>query len=231
MNKRKIIIAIDGHSACGKSTTARRVAQILGYRYIDTGAMYRAVTYYFLKEHISLFDSRAVLRGLKNIQITFHVNSKQKSETFLNGINVEGEIRKLTVSESVSAVSALQEVRLNLVERQRKLGKPKGVVMDGRDIGTVVFPQAELKIFMTADPMIRAMRRQKEWLEKDKLVNLDEVKENILKRDQMDTQREESPLRRAPEAKVIDTSFMTFDEQVDEVVRLAMEKIISPVAD
>jgi cytidylate kinase len=140
MRLRKIVIAIDGYSACGKSTTAKEVAQILGYRYIDSGAMYRAVTVYFLDHHVSLSNPKEIAKALANIHITFHVNSKGITETYLNGLNVEKDIRKMRISENVSPVSTIREVRVAMVEQQRKLGKDKGIVMDGRDIGTVVFP-------------------------------------------------------------------------------------------
>src|SRR5687768_13170688 len=164
MHLRKIVIAIDGYSACGKSTTAKQVAAILGYRYIDSGAMYRAVTLYFLDHHVSLTNPKEISKALKEINISFKVNSKNITETYLNGLNVEGDIRKMRISEYVSNVSAVKEVRVALVDQQRKMGKEKGVVMDGRDIGTVVFPQAELKLFMTAETLVRAYRRQKELL-------------------------------------------------------------------
>lgn len=224
MKFKKIVIAIDGYSACGKSTTAKQVASILGYRYIDSGAMYRAVTLYFIENHVSLTNPKEISKALQQINITFKVNSKNISETYLNGLSVEKEIRKMRVSERVSEVSAIKEVRVALVEQQRKMGKEKGVVMDGRDIGTVVFPQAELKFFMTADVMVRAFRRQKELLDKDQMVDLDEVVENLIQRDKIDTTRKESPLIQAPDACVIDTTHITIDEQVDEVVRLAISK-------
>ena len=224
MRLKKIVIAIDGYSACGKSTTAKEVAKILGYRYIDSGAMYRAVTVYFLEHHISLSNPKEIKKALFNINISFKVNAKGATETYLNGLNVEKDIRKMRVSENVSPVSAIKEVRVAMVEQQRKLGKEKGIVMDGRDIGTVVFPNAELKFFMTADMLVRAFRRQKELLELDKLVDLDTVIENIESRDRIDTTRKESPLRKADDAVVIDTTHITIDEQVDEVIRLAVSK-------
>ena len=226
MHLRKIVIAIDGYSACGKSTTAKQVASILGYRYIDTGAMYRAVTLYFLEHHVALTNPKEVVRALSEIQIAFKVNSKNISETFLNGLNVEKEIRKMRISENVSQVSTVKEVRQALVEQQRRMGKEKGVVLDGRDIGTVVFPQAELKLFMTAQVLVRAFRRQRELLDRGQLVDLDDVIDNILQRDKIDTGREESPLRQAEDAVVIDTTHITIDEQVDEVVRLALSKTV-----
>lgn len=226
MNLRKIVIAIDGYSACGKSTTAKLVANILGYRYIDTGAMYRAVTLFFLDHHVALTNPKEISKALQQINISFKVNSKNISETYLNGLNVENEIRKMRISECVSNVSAIKEVRIAMVDQQRRMGKEKGVVMDGRDIGTVVFPQAELKLFMTADVLVRAFRRQKELLVRKQLVDLDEVIDNIIQRDKIDTTRAESPLRQAEDAIVMDTTFITIDEQVDEVIRLALASSI-----
>ncbi len=225
MNLKKIVIAIDGYSACGKSTTAKQVASVLGYRYIDSGAMYRAVTLNFLDRHVSLTNPKDIQRALQETQITFHLNSKKESETFLNGLNVEKKIRSMRVSEMVSQVSTVKEVRVAMVELQRKMGREKGVVMDGRDIGTTVFPAAELKLFMTADMLVRAFRRQRELLERDQLVDLDEVMDNLIRRDKIDTTRQESPLRQAADAVVIDTTFITLDEQVDEVVRLALGRM------
>jgi CMP/dCMP kinase len=226
MKFRKIVIAIDGYSACGKSTTARVVANVLGYRYIDTGAMYRAVTLYFLDNHISLTNPKEVRKGLENINISFKVTPKNNSETFLNGLSVEKKIRSMRVSELVSQVSTLKEVRHAMVDQQRKMGKEKAIVMDGRDIGTAVFPEAELKVFMTADMLVRAFRRQRELLDRDQLVDLDDVLINLKERDRIDTTRQESPLKQAPDALVIDTTFITLDEQVDEVVRLALSRMI-----
>jgi len=225
MNLRKIVIAIDGYSACGKSTTARHVAAILGYRYIDTGAMYRAVTLYFLDQHVSLTNPKQLSRALRDINISFKVNSQNITETYLNNLNVEKEIRKMRVSEYVSQVSAIREVREAMVEQQRKMGREKAVVLDGRDIGTVVFPNAELKLFMTAEILVRAFRRQKELLARDLMVDLDDVIDNIIQRDKIDTTRAESPLRQAGDAIVIDTTNITIDEQVDEVVRMAVSKV------
>lgn len=226
MNLRKIVIAIDGYSACGKSSTAKEVSNILGYRYIDTGAMYRAVTLYFLNHHVALTNPKEVSKALEQINVSFKVNSKNRSETYLNGLSVEKEIRTMRISEMVSQVSSLKEVRVAMVEQQRRMGKERGVVMDGRDIGTVVFPQAELKLFMNADLLVRAFRRQKELLDRNQMVDLDDVMENILQRDKIDTTRAESPLRQAEDAVLVDTTFVTFDEQVDEVLRMALSKMI-----
>jgi cytidylate kinase len=223
---RKIIIAIDGYSACGKSTTAKEVAKIIGYRYIDSGAMYRAVTIYFLDQHIALTNPKEIVNALQKIRITFQINGNGVTETFLNGLNVEKKIRKMRISENVSQVSAIKEVRAAMVQQQRKLGKDRGLVMDGRDIGTVVFPEAELKLFLTADILVRAFRRQRELLEKEDLVDLDTIIANLQKRDEIDSQRKESPLVQAGDAIVIDTTHITIDEQVDEVVRLALSRIV-----
>jgi cytidylate kinase len=223
---RKIIIAIDGFSACGKSTTAREVAKIIGYRYIDSGAMYRAVTVYFLDQHIALTNPKEIESALQKLKITFQINRNGMTETFLNGLNVEKKIRKMRISENVSQVSAIKEVRTAMVQQQRKLGRDKGLVMDGRDIGTVVFPEAELKLFLTADILVRAFRRQRELLEREDLVDLDTIIANLQKRDEIDSQRKESPLVQARDATVIDTTHITIEEQVDEVVRLALGCIV-----
>lgn len=223
---KKIVIAIDGYSACGKSSTAKRVAAKLNYAYIDTGAMYRAVTLYFLDHYIDLTNPKHVKQALDKIEIEFRYNSHNgQNETYLNGLNVEKEIREMKVSDRVSEVSALAEVRNCMVTLQRKMGRKKGVVMDGRDIGTAVFPDAELKIFMTADFDVRAERRQKELLEKDALVNIEEVKANLAKRDHIDTTRKENPLRQATDAHVIDTTHISMDEQVDKIMVLADDTI------
>jgi cytidylate kinase len=223
---RKIIIAIDGYSACGKSTTAKEVAKILGFRYIDSGAMYRAVTLHFLDHHVALTNPREVTLALSQIKISFNVNPKGKTETFLNGRIVEKEIRDMRVSECVSQVSTLAVVRHAMVDQQRRMGKERAIVMDGRDIGTVVFPDAELKLFLTAEILVRAFRRQKELLDRDEMVDIDSIIENLQKRDEIDSTRQESPLRKAAEAIEIDTTHITIDEEVDEVIRLALGKMI-----
>lgn len=224
---RKIIIALDGYSACGKSSTAKLVASALGYNYIDTGAMYRAVTLHFYENYIELTNPKAIADALNKIDINFIYNTHtQHSDTYLNGLNVEEEIRKMYISERVSQVSAITEVRRAMVKQQQKLGKKRGVVMDGRDIGTTVFPDAEVKIFMTADLYTRAYRRQKELIEKDEIVDLDEIIENLQTRDRLDTTRSESPLRKAEDAHFLDTTFMTIDEQVEYVLQLATSSII-----
>ncbi|MBB6612346.1 (d)CMP kinase [Pontibacter sp. Tf4] len=224
---KKIVIALDGHSSCGKSTTAKQVAAELGYAYIDTGAMYRAVTLYFLDHHVSLTNPKEIKDALNNIEITFHYNPKtQRNETYLNGLNVEDEIRKMYISNQVSEVSVVPEVRRAMVAQQQKMGRRRGVVMDGRDIGTAVFPDAEVKIFMTADVDTRARRRQQELLVKNQLVNLDEIRENLQKRDHIDSTRAESPLRRAEDADLLDTSHMTIDEQVEFVMHKVASKLL-----
>lgn len=222
---KKITIAIDGYSGCGKSTTARETSRLLGYRYIDSGAMYRAVTLYFLEHHISVTNPKDVERALADIRISFQVNAQGLSETYLNGANVERQIREMRVSEFVSPVSELKVVRRALVDQQRKLGKSKGICMDGRDIGTVVFPNAELKLFLTADMRVRAFRRQRELLAKDEMVDLDVIVENLRKRDLIDSQRTESPLRKADDAIEMDTTFLTIDEQVESVYQMAITQI------
>ncbi|MCE2893935.1 MAG: (d)CMP kinase [Flammeovirgaceae bacterium] len=226
---RKIVIAIDGYSACGKSSTAKNVAKELNYRYIDSGAMYRAVTLYFLDHLVAITNCKEVEKAIREIQLSFRVNAKGVSELFMNGINVEKDIRKMRISENVSPVSALKEVREAMVAIQRKLGKEKGIVMDGRDIGSVVFPHAELKIFLTADILVRAFRRQKELLQRDDLVDIDTIVENLNSRDQIDSTRKESPLVKSDDAILIDTTHITIDEQVDEVVRLAFSRIVRSV--
>ena len=222
----KIVIAIDGYSGCGKSSTAKSVAQILGYTYIDSGAMYRAATLHFLNNHVVLSNPKDVSQYLESLEITFHSNPETgKQETFLNGLNVEDEIRSMRVSDYVSEVSKIKEVRTELVAQQQRMGKKKGVVMDGRDIGTVVFPSAELKVFMSADLNIRAERRQKELLERGELVALEKIVQNLAERDQIDTTRRESPLRKAEDAVELDTSLLEFEDQVNQIVSFAKEKI------
>lgn len=224
----KIVIAIDGYSACGKSSTAKGVAAILGYAYIDSGAMYRAVTLYFEQNHVSMTNNQEVNKALQNIDISFIVNPKTGlNETYLNGLNVEEEIRKMYISQQVSHVSSIKEVRVAMVAQQKKLGKKKGVVMDGRDIGTVVFPDADLKVFMNADIYVRAGRRQIELLDKGQMIGLEEIMENLKTRDHIDTTREESPLKKAEDAINVDTTFLTLEEQIEEVVNLALSKILN----
>lgn len=223
---KKIIIAIDGVSGCGKSTIAKKVASVFNYRHIDSGAMYRAATLYFLEHHISLTHPIEIVEALAKIKIAFRNNSQGKSEIFLNGVNVEDEIRTLRVAEKVSPVSAIKEVRKMLVTEQKKMGNGRGVVMDGRDIGAVVFPDAELKIFLTADVEVRARRRQEELLAKDEMVDLEDIIKNLKTRDHIDTARSESPLTQLPEAEVIDTTFLTIEEEVEIVTHLALSRIL-----
>lgn len=222
----KIIITIDGYSGCGKSTTAKIVADKLKYIYIDSGAMYRAVTLYCHQYQIDLNNLEAVHQALTHIHIEFIFNTEsQKCDTYLNGKNVEQEIRKMYISEKVSDVSKIAEVRHILVALQQKMGKAKGIVMDGRDIGTTVFPNAELKIFMTADVEVRAKRRQAELLEKGDYISLEAIIENLQTRDQIDTSRAESPLRKANDAFLLDSTHISIEEQTQKVIDLANERI------
>lgn len=210
----KINIAIDGHSSCGKGTLAKNIAKELGYLFIDSGAMYRAVTLYLLNEGITLEELQEDPAILGNIKIEFKYNSEKKFyETYLNDVNVEDEIRNMRVSRFVSPVSTIKVVRDYLVKKQQEMGKNKGVVMDGRDIGTVVFPDAELKIFMTASSEVRAKRRYEELSKKGIHINYQEVLHNIRERDQMDSTRKESPLKKAEDAITLDNSSMTKNEQ------------------
>lgn len=221
-NKNKIIIAIDGHSSCGKSTVAKEIARRLNYIFIDTGAMYRAVTLYCLRHNLinnGIVNISELSANLDKIKVSFKFNDKTNhNDIWLNGENVEQEIRQLTVSQNVSPVAAVAEVRHLLVALQQEMGKSKGIVMDGRDIGTVVFPQAELKIFMTAQPDVRAQRRYDELTAKGEKVSYDEIKANVIERDRYDETREESPLRKADDAIVLDNSYMTREEQLDWVL-------------
>jgi cytidylate kinase len=224
--KSKIIITIDGWSSCGKSTLARQLAHELGYVYIDSGAMYRAVTLYFLRNHIDWTKHKIVQQTLPNINLEFVHNEKSKlSEMHLNGENVEYVIRDLVVAEKVSEVAAVREVREFAVAQQQKMGDKKGIVMDGRDIGTVVFPTAELKIFMTADNAVRVERRFKELFEKNPNVTIEEVKSNLEMRDYIDSHREISPLRKAADALVLDNSQLTIKEQLSMALKWAKERI------
>ena len=212
-----IIIAIDGFSSSGKSTMARRLAATVGYRYLDTGAMYRAVTLYALDHGLFLPDSTpdtsAIIAALPSIHIDFAVQPDGTQHTLLNGKDVEAEIRRLRVSEAVSPVAAIAEVRHAMVAKQQELGRDKGIVVDGRDIGTVVFPDADLKIYVDASAETRARRRFKEMVEKGAAVNYEEVLANVVHRDHIDSTRAESPLRRADDAIALDNSEMTLEEQ------------------
>jgi cytidylate kinase len=223
---KKIIITIDGFSSCGKSTLARQLAHKLNYVFIDSGAMYRAITLYFLRNHVDQENAEAVVEALKNIDLDFKYNDETGcSEMFLNDENVEYLIRDMLVAEKVSEVATVKEVRDFAVAEQRKMGKKKGIVMDGRDIGTTVFPKAELKIFMKADPVIRVERRFKEVYQQNPLIHIDEVKTNLEMRDYIDSNREFSPLRQAKDAIVIDNSNITMEDQLKMAYKLAKEKI------
>ena len=223
----KIIIAIDGFSGCGKSSTAKAVANELGYGFIDTGAMYRATTLYFLENYIKLTNAKAVEEALDQIKITFVFSEKyQCSHTFLNGTNVEKKIRTMEVNEKVSEVAALKRVREEMVAQQQKMGKSKGIVMDGRDIGTNVFPEAELKIFMESQMDVRVQRRQEELYQKDIVASREEIQANFEKRDHIDSTRVENPLKKADDAIVLDSSKFTFQNQVRFVLE-HYKKIIS----
>lgn len=220
----KIIIAIDGYSSCGKSTLARALAARLGYAYIDSGAMYRCVTLYALKTGIikdQRFEPEEIIHSLPKIHISFQYNSHTKAnDAYLNGENVEKQIRTMEVAALVSKVSTIKEVRVHMASIQRALGTDKGIVMDGRDIGTHIFPNAELKIFMTADTDIRVQRRLDELNSKGMHVELSEVKENLLQRDFEDTHRKENPLVKAKDAIILDNSDLNKEEQLDFVLKL-----------
>jgi cytidylate kinase len=226
---KKITIAIDGFSSTGKSTVAKQLAKALGYIYVDSGAMYRAVTLYAMQNKLideNSFNKDQLITQLKDIEITFKFNEKLGfAEVYLNGQNVEKEIRTLEVSQYVSLVSTLSEVRKQLVKLQKEFGMHKGVVMDGRDIGTVVFPEAELKLFMTASTEIRAKRRFKELLGKGENVSFDDILENVKSRDYIDSTRKDSPLIKANDAIEIDNSELTLEQQFNIVLSLAKEKI------
>ena len=222
-------IAIDGYSSCGKSTLAKEIAQKLNYRYVDSGAMYRAVTYYMIKNGIlkdGAYIKQAVVNELPSIEIDFTFNKEKGiSETLLNGNNIEKDIRTIEISRQVSPISAIEAVRTKLVSLQQKMGTKGAVVMDGRDIGTVVFPKADVKLFMTANMNIRAERRYQELLSKGQNVNFDEVKESLNRRDYIDMNRDVSPLRQAKDAIVIDNSELTREEQLDLALDIINQKI------
>ena len=217
-NKKKIIIAIDGFSSCGKSTFAKAIAAKLGYIFIDTGAMYRAVTLYALEQGAiveGVVDGERVEQLLGDVEISFRFNAERgASDIYVNGVYAEDRIRGIEVSNCVSKVSSIGAVREKLVAMQQQMGSERGVVMDGRDIGTVVFPDAELKIFMTADPKVRAERRYKELTAKGEEVTMEEILENVISRDQADMTRAISPLRRAEDALELDNSYMSVEEQM-----------------
>jgi len=220
----KIIVAIDGFSSCGKSTLARALASSMGYAYIDSGAMYRCVTLHALQKGMikdKIFLDEEIIAILPEVHITFNFNPQTKtSDTFLNEVNVERQIRSLEVAEIVSKVSTVKDVRTHMVALQRKMGKGKGIVMDGRDIGTNVFPKAELKIFMTADMDVRISRRVDELTSKGMHVSKEDVKRNLLERDHDDTHRKENPLIKAEDAIVLDNTDLTKEEQLEFVVKL-----------
>jgi CMP/dCMP kinase len=217
---KKIIITIDGYSSCGKSTLAKQLAGELDYVYIDSGAMYRAITLYFIQNRVDWNDHEAVKEALRNIHLEFEYNPvSQGSEMNLNGENVEHLIREMLVAEKVSEVAAVKEVREFAVAQQQKMGQQRGIVMDGRDIGTTVFPHAELKIFMTADTAVRVERRFKELYAKNKSISIHEVKENLELRDYIDTNREISPLRKADDAIILDNSQLGMDDQLKLVMQ------------
>ncbi len=222
----KITIAIDGFSSTGKSTLAKELAKYLGYVYVDTGAMYRAVALFAMQNkfiNVDFFDSQSLIQNLSSIKLAFKFNPELGfSEMYLNGTNVETEIRTLEVSNYVSKVAEISEVRTKLVEQQQKMGKDKGIVMDGRDIGTVVFPDAELKIFMTASSMIRAERRFKELQKKGDTVTFEQVLQNVEERDYIDTHREDSPLIKANDAVEFDNSIISKEEQFQQVLKLVL---------
>lgn len=225
----KIIITIDGWSSCGKSTLAKQLARELGYVYIDSGAMYRAITLYFLRNHLDWTKHKAVEDALKKIALEFLSNHKNgQSEIYLNGENVEYVIRDLVVAEKVSEVAAIKEVRQFAVKQQQDMGRKKGIVMDGRDIGTVVFPKAELKIFMTADNAIRVERRFRELYDKNPNITIEEVKANLEMRDYIDSHREVSPLRQAEDALLLDNSKLTMREQLDIALKWVRERLGDP---
>ncbi|MBP9689183.1 MAG: (d)CMP kinase [Bacteroidia bacterium] len=223
----KITVAIDGYSSCGKSTLAKQLAAALKYNYVDTGAMYRAVTLFFIRTQVDLFHPEQVVNALTNITINFNINPDTlQQETYLNSENIENEIRvNPRVASVVSDVSAISEVRRFLVKQQQAMGNNKGIVMDGRDIGTVVFPNAELKLFVTAEPMIRAKRRFDELQQKGQATTIEEVLANLEKRDYIDSNRADSPLMQAEDAVVLDNSKLTRTEQFDWVMKLINQRI------
>ena len=212
-----IVIAIDGYSSCGKSTLAKALAKKLHFVYVDSGAMYRAVALYFLRNNIDLHNHDQIVEALKNIHLNFHSRDYQTHIT-LNDEEVSEEIRQMPVSDRVSTVAAIHEVRKEMVKQQQRMGRSKNIVMDGRDIGTAVFPDAPVKFFMTADPYVRAERRYKELLPKNPQITLEEVFENLAHRDYQDTTREESPLVRAEDAIILDNTDITPEEQLEFAV-------------
>lgn len=224
---KKIVIAIDGWSSCGKSTMARQLARKLNYIFIDSGAMYRAITLYFLRNEVDTQDETQIENALSNINLSFQLNPVNgNNEIWLNGENVDALIREIKVAEKVSEVAALRQVREFAVAQQRVIGQAKGIVMDGRDIGSVVFPDAELKIFMTADPEIRVQRRLKELQVKNPNITIDEVRANLASRDHIDSTRAISPLRKPEDAVVLDNSFLSPEQQLELALQWSQEKIM-----
>lgn len=223
---KQLIITIDGWSSCGKSTLAKQLAKKLGYAYIDSGAMYRAITLYFLRNHVDWTKKEDVRKALSDIRIEFIFNPKsEKSEIYLNDENVEYVIRDLVVAEKVSDVATIAEVREFAVAQQQLMGKKKGIIMDGRDIGTTVFPHADIKIFMTADIAVRVERRFKEMFEKNPNVTIDEVKNNLEMRDYIDSNREISPLRMAEDAILLDNTKLSMEQQLEYALQLVEQKL------
>ena len=223
---KKNIIAIDGWSSCGKSTLARQLAKSLGYTYIDSGAMYRAITLYFLRNHVNWIDNEQVKSALQDISIDFRINkSSSECEIYLNEENVEYVIRDLVIAEKVSEIAAIKEVRTFAVAQQQKMGVQKAIVMDGRDIGTTVFPDAELKFFMTADIAVRVERRYLEMVKKNPNTTIEEVKANLEMRDHIDSNREISPLRKAADAIELDNTSLSIKDQLELALKIAKEKI------
>jgi len=225
---KKIIIAIDGFSSCGKSTLAKALAKELAYVFIDTGAMYRAVALYFMRHEIAFDDISSIEKAIQSIQLNFAFNEATgKSDMYLNGENVELAIREMKVSQKVSEVAAIPAVRDFAVAQQQAMGEQKGIVMDGRDIGTVVFPTAELKIFVTADPIVRTERRYKELVATQPTITKEEVSENLSHRDLIDSTREHSPLKQADDALVLDNTHLNQQEQFDIALNWAKERIMA----
>ena len=223
---KKIIITLDGYSSCGKSTLAKQMAAHLNYVFIDSGAMYRAITLYFIRHRIDVTNSDAVIEALTHIHLAFKLNEQTgRADMYLNNENVEEEIRGLEVSNNVSQVAALEPVRIFSVAQQQLMGTQKGIVMDGRDIGTAVFPEAELKIFVTASPEVRVERRYQELAAKDPAITKAEIKANLEMRDHIDSTREFSPLKQAHDALVLDNSSLTRDEQLELALSWAQERI------
>jgi cytidylate kinase len=223
---KKIIIAIDGFSSCGKSTLAKAMAKALEYVFVDTGAMYRAIALYFLRNNIAFNDNASIEAALHAIELRFKYNSvSQKSDMYLNGENVEQEIREMQVSQKVSEVASIAAVRDFAVAQQQAMGVDKGIVMDGRDIGTVVFPNAALKIFVTADPAIRLERRYQELLQTNPTISKEEVAANLQQRDLMDSTREHSPLKQAEDALVLDNTNLDRAQQFELAMQWAMDRI------